>query len=665
MAEWRFKLIDKGDKFVNPIQDEFFTTASIGGLAAALVRETIQNSLDARDRNSEKPVHVRFEFSGQENRLPLEAFQSLFDSLFPHLVAEGTGLSDIPNFNLPAPFLLIEDFNTKGLNGSPEEYGLITTGSSDEHNFYFFWRNIGRSGKSDEDRGRWGLGKTVFPASSRINTFFGLTCRSEDGRKLLMGQSVLKTHQMGEGQIFHPYGDFGTFLENEPNFALPVEDSEVDQFEIWSGSKRGEQTGLSVLVPWPHSDLSPDGIISAVLREFFEPILRENLTVDIVAPSDGERSEVQVVVNKGSIYNILSTAKLAEDPDDAKNQRKSLHFLFSLCAHAISLPPESHVTLLQPGFRYVPQWRWENLLNDDLNQKLEQVSNEFEQGKLAAFRVPVKVSPKGEEEKYGWFNVYLQRNQEINEPVIHFIRDGLVISGVGATRRSGLMALVMVNDPILSRFLGDAENPAHTEWKKEAGHFRGKYIGGEKALSFVVRSVEMLFTKLVKPVAGLDWEALKDVFFIPKDGLNSSGTGKGNIGNESGSGNNIGNGNGGGESEGDAGNEDSPVPPEVESKPKPFEILKAPGGFRVRGTGEGELPDLLIIKCAYDVGGNSLKAYIPWDFDLAERPISIDSAGCTTKQSLNELLINPLEFDFDVKVTGFDENRDLFIKDPE
>ena len=76
---------------------------------------------------------------------------------------------------------------------------------------------MGRSRKHASELGRWGLGKTVFQAASRINSFFGLTVRATDSRRLLLGQSVLKVHNL-DGARFYPYGYFGRF---EADFALP------------------------------------------------------------------------------------------------------------------------------------------------------------------------------------------------------------------------------------------------------------------------------------------------------------------------------------------------------------------------------------------------------------------------------------------------------------
>lgn len=128
----------------------------------------------------------------------------------------------------PLEFMVVEDFGTRGLQGDPrqsEDEEIDSTGPRND--FYYFWRNIGRSRKQASELRRWGLGKTVFPAASRINSFFAITTRVDDQRRFMMGQSVLKIHKTG-GKRFYPYGYYGQF---EGDFAVPVDDRAlIDQF---------------------------------------------------------------------------------------------------------------------------------------------------------------------------------------------------------------------------------------------------------------------------------------------------------------------------------------------------------------------------------------------------------------------------------------------------
>ncbi|MBL0357704.1 MAG: hypothetical protein IPP72_12845 [Chitinophagaceae bacterium] len=63
--EWKFRIMGKDEVNQNPIQSAFFTTQEVGDLSDVLVRESIQNSLDAKvDKEAPKSfVTVRFSFS--------------------------------------------------------------------------------------------------------------------------------------------------------------------------------------------------------------------------------------------------------------------------------------------------------------------------------------------------------------------------------------------------------------------------------------------------------------------------------------------------------------------------------------------------------------------------------------------------------------------------
>jgi hypothetical protein len=184
---WRFNKMRPSDKAREPIQGEFFATDAISNPGEALVREGIQNSLDAR-RNDEN-VMVRMRVTGVDAAFARDAATPFLNGLCEHLRAPGNGLGAIPGHDENCRVLVLEDFGTTGLTGDPREW---RPQSGSKNHFYHFFRAEGRSDKADKDIGRWGIGKQVFPRSSRINTVFGLTVRSDDRKRLLMGMAVLK-----------------------------------------------------------------------------------------------------------------------------------------------------------------------------------------------------------------------------------------------------------------------------------------------------------------------------------------------------------------------------------------------------------------------------------------------------------------------------------------
>ena len=85
-------------------------------------------------------------------------------------------------------YLVIEDTGTAGLEGDWRQFDDSALQSAEDNYFYWFFRNVGRSGKSSLDGGSWGLGKWVFPDASQASAFIAVTRRHSDGETLLMGQ---------------------------------------------------------------------------------------------------------------------------------------------------------------------------------------------------------------------------------------------------------------------------------------------------------------------------------------------------------------------------------------------------------------------------------------------------------------------------------------------
>jgi len=203
-------MMTRGEINADPIESEFFSTKHLDSVADALVRESIQNSLDAGLPGQMVGVAFRLFTENQDINGGMTHY---LDGLHPHLNAEQNGLIKVPSSQKTKTFLIVEDYGTRGLEGDPaQDDDFQPANRLKKNDFFYFWRNIGRSKKSDTDRGRWGLGKTVFQATSQINSFFGMTVRQSDGRSLLMGQSVLKTHLV-RGSKHSPYGWYGILMK--------------------------------------------------------------------------------------------------------------------------------------------------------------------------------------------------------------------------------------------------------------------------------------------------------------------------------------------------------------------------------------------------------------------------------------------------------------------
>jgi hypothetical protein len=152
---WHFRPKAPNETERNPVTEEYFDEEAIERPAQALVREVIQNSLDARANGD--AVKVRFYVSGPAGALAADRARFWLGDGLPHYVAKGSGLrwsGDLPS----CPYLVVEDFGTIGLEGTPDATDLDPGGTNRNH-FYAFFRAEGVS-ENTGGRGKWGVGKT-------------------------------------------------------------------------------------------------------------------------------------------------------------------------------------------------------------------------------------------------------------------------------------------------------------------------------------------------------------------------------------------------------------------------------------------------------------------------------------------------------------------------
>ena len=623
--EWRFRAMSRGEINVDPIEGEFFTTEALGSLSDALVREAIQNSLDAASPGEK--VRVIISFCHPKQRLIPSKIEEYLKGLRTHLVGEKAGLTDQPQENEPMDFMLIEDFGTRGLEGDiREDEDISGDGGRPKNDFFYFWRNIGRAVEGTTARGRWGLGKTVFQAASRINSFFGVTVRRSDPRRLLLGQSVLKIHT-SQGKKFAPYGYYGIF---DDGFALPVDDPiHVNRFCGEFGLQRSNQPGLSVIVPYPEREILPKDIIRSAIHHYFFPILSEGLVVTI---RDGSASNV---LDAKTIFSFLDRT----DWPDKEGIRSRLE----LARWSIDLPDEDCVRIGEPPEAKQPKW------DDDLFEpdQLDDLRKKLDRGERIALFVPLWIKRTSGATQHSSYKVVLERDAKLERGEDLFIREGVTIAGVASLRQTGMRVLVSVTDKPLSKFLGDSENPAHTEWQERSPKFRGKYDWGPTCLRYVKNSPREILKILSRPAKGRDETLLTNLFYIDlKPSEDPSGKTR--------------------KPTGFPGKEgtDQPSPNEITTDHY-FHVQRIKDGFRLSKNPQAKrLPKVVTLEMAYDVRqGNAFKKYQAFDFELNKFPMMVKGKGLkATVLRPNALQLNLEAADFKLAVTGFDPNRDLKIK---
>ena len=614
LARWHFNQFRRGDQENNPISAALFSQDEVQDLAGSVVREAIQNSLDARPKGSRQPAEVRFAIR-RSTTPDFGQMSRFFDGIWPHLDAERTGLDTPPTKRGSVPLLIIEDRGTTGLVGDPAQWEP----DEDERNgFYLFFRATGTSGKKGESRGRWGVGKFVFPMASKGNIWFGVTATAERPQATLMGRCVLKTHRAG-GVTYHPDGRWGVLDED---FVLPVESPNplAAAFERACGITRTDAPGLTVVVPWVREEITADAIRAAVVREYFLPLLRNELIVVV------ENDRDVVTLNASSVRTIAA----------AMNQPE-LTATISLAADAVSIPPPSLPTLVAADHHgNAPRWD-PGLIQPAVR---EQLAVSFDSGAMIAVRMPFHVRARGREMAPSYVDVFMRAADLGGRAHPLIVREGITVPKARTVGVSDCVALVLVDHSPLIELVGDSENPAHTELLHKL--IKDKFVYAKATLDFLREAPAGLVRALREGDTEDDPFLLADFFPTVEDGTGRAERAK------------------------PKGGSVTPPPPEPPpSRPRRYRIDRSGDGFRIVGQpAPVELPAVLNVACAYEVRrGRPLNQYDPLDFSLDAEPITIEAEGATIlRAAANRLRIAPNSPDFRVTVGGFDANRDLYVR---
>lgn len=616
-------------KVREPTLLEHFANTALESLAQTLIREAIQNSLDAAIRLNglrQRPVRARVFVSGSSGALSGESATRWFGDLFPHLIAQGRGRKRWPAAGDACSYLTFEDFGTRGLVGA---YDRNYAEDGEENAWVYFFHKEGDTAKQESDRGRWGVGKVVFPGSSGVNAFLAYTVR-EDGKRLMMGQAMLRSRTV-DGTKFLP--DAWYCLARSPDLPpMPIEDhAALAEFCNTFNLKRRHETGLSIVVPYVEEGdadaddpgITAETILGAVIADYFLPILRGDLVVEVASTLETHELNADTL----SRHVDESRSKLVD-------QRREEIALASSYVEARRTPS----VIGMHGKSGALKWS-DEMISEELRQDLRR---EFDSGEPVTVRVPVQIRSKVGTARDSYFDVHLRNvgSSAFLRPL--FVREGLIIPDVKGARVRGVHSLVVAEDGGVATLLGDAENPAHTEWQPKSSNFKDKYLFGPSYLRFVMESVDAIVRRIANDPVEEDQNLLLDVFSLPVEESTSSTPRRPKT------------------KRGGVDPSDPPIPPIA--KPRRFRVEAVPTGFKIiAGDAELMLPARLVVRAAYHVRrGDPFSRWSAADFVLS------DLAGdCVSAEPIelggNRMVFKITAPTFSIMFTGFDDRRDVRV----
>ena len=586
-----------------------------------LIREALQNPLDARSPDNKGPVKVRIRVL-KPGEFDHTYLAMLTDGEFDdRLVASGGDA--LPKIS-EASVLVLEDFGTTGLQGHWNDQNADGNGE----NWNAFWFREGEGAKSAVgSNGRAGQGKITYYRVGAARAVFGMTVRKSDGKSLLMGRSAFRRVYPYKGQKYLRHSFWSTGREQP----LPV--TEVGQILDFSNAfhlTRTGEPGLSLVIPYP-IDFDIELALRTIITEFYFPIAYGNLEVTL----DEE------VVGASNVEEVATRVL----PDKLAREKKSCYTEgFRALARSVITDEKNGVipTQLKAG------WEKSASLKEDSFEVgvLATLRSKMENGKRIAVRCPISVRPKGGSVIQAWFDVHVEVPEDLDRTEEAYIRRDLLIGSeshlAGSAYLQKSRGITLILNSELSAFLADAEEPTHLKWNGSRPRLSEDYLNPQATLRAVRNAAPRILALISNGVIKRDIRALARYFAKPADEGKPKAPGGTKLGDK----------------------DPTPETPKENSIRKPFKIIAGPDYIHVKPNGSAapeakDLPIQCELELAYEgLDQDPFKAYDPFDFDLADtKTHKIEGAGVKLiDRKENRIRFEVIDPEFVLEVPGFDLN---------
>lgn len=509
---WQYTVVEKNTDEEEPMGGEFFVNSESLTNVSLLVREAVQNSIDAvLDKNN--PVRMRF-FVG---KIDEAKHLKYLESLFPHLnIALSNPLNGIANEDLN--FLVVEDFNTKGLKGNTtSKRPIADPKEKDKDSFYFFEWKTGESNKDSGTGGKWGVGKVVFSFVSHIKTYLVFSSRMRESApagntNLFFGHNVMKYHDLENGERCK--AKHRLMKKDDNGNLVPYDEPKIieDFASEWQVQRNLEEPGTSIVVPYCFAEFNAQTILQCLAQDYFIAFLDGGLECEV---SDYSSDEV-IVLNRDTLLENIKDLPENLRTDASKSREE----LLSLCSLYLSKDDDS-TTQIKIGISSTKPNSWNDLEIDQ--EKLDELTTALESYKPVVVDVEVKIPVREKKEfEVDSFQVFLQKRDKTRLRTT-FCRHGILIpdASKSLTIPSNYVSLTYVPKGSFADMLGVAEDPSHKSWTSKQAKFK-EFYKPEKfshdCISYIRDAVNRIISASQNSSAEKDSTSLSKFFPITNPG---------------------------------------------------------------------------------------------------------------------------------------------------
>lgn len=593
---------------------EFFNTPEFKSVDT-LVRETVQNILDAKNPKNKDPVEVEFGFGESDDPFMLELFESLkrHRSECPNILDE--------DFK-KVKWLYIKDRNTTGLLGD--------TKKRSNSNFWKYWMKFGSGTKEKGQLGRHGVGRISIMLGSKSHTLLGATLRHGEKDLIMSGISLLDNVESGGYEKTSTALLVKDFNKNKDVFNLH---DDTDTKKILAAfNVELKEPGFLILVINPKDEISTKRIKAAVIEHFGSAILNNQLKVKCegsVINADNIKSIAS------EVYYLFQIANMKHDYTNYLEIVSKLH----------SPEPKERISLDKP--RRLKLW-------NPGEEKLKEYRRKLIHGELLLFEIFVPLSLKTEEGTQSAdvsFKVGFKKPCSSQQGIETYHRRGMSIPRGGQTLvlNGNISSVMTAAGHQLADLLNICEGKAHLSWSKTDDilqELNKRCESGEEIRDMCANSLRDLYQLINESDSEPDSSVWEKFFNIPSQPAQETGVEEEDIVEEE--------------------EEDT-----REKETSSYNQIETKTGFMVKANPEfvfkGESFIRLRVNVAYETEGKDpWKWWKPVDFDflqIQQRTKMIEHSNCDISWLTgNSFEITAMRNDFKVEANCFDTNRELAIK---
>ncbi|MEZ5792203.1 MAG: hypothetical protein R3D34_15960 [Nitratireductor sp.] len=263
----------------------------------------------------------------------------------------------------------------------------------------------------------------------------------------------MRNHKIDNSR-FKPHGFWFKERGGSNLIQLPIDDVDaIAEFNNMMGVQRKLQAGLSVIIPFLRDIITEERIIAALMSNYFFPISSGKLEAEV---GDAE-------------VTAATFMRLAEQYRE----------------HLPSALPVRFVSAVSKKMDQSADFEITSPINEAaLSEKsigaevLEQLRQRYRKGENIHIRVPLILTRRDGSREQTHVDTFMETLGEKETPYTLIARNSILLKSEQKvfSGRQAHAALVATDEP-LTEFLGDAENPAHTQWT-QCGESTAKLADG-------------------------------------------------------------------------------------------------------------------------------------------------------------------------------------------